>query len=518
MNQRWTTPLTILAGLAAGFLALGVISQTLFNTAHNEQMYVAAGYLLTQGQRLYADFAFVQMPYSPLVYAAVYALTGGGYYLLKAKLVNLAWLALAGGLLYHRAARVTQDRLLALLLLVVFLADYYLLRAAIEASNYTMPVACSLLAYVWLLVGLEQPRCHSLAAFGAGVALGLAVGAKLYYAALVVPFGLAALLYPRELALRRRLARGLLPLVIGGLVGLAPVFYYAARDLDGFLFNNLGYHTLNTLWRTQNGFTDMGWAVKSETARELATNPNYLVLLFWLALAGLLWWSRRSETRDGTRSLPGAGALLAGSAALVSLLTAFVPRPLFPQYFAMPVPFLLLWIAEIYAGLTAADRRLLRAFGVAAAVVGMLAVLPRHTGSLRRWAAGEDRWSGIESVATSQEIRRLLAERGTLHEPAPALVATLSPVAALESGLPFYPELATGSFVYRIGDLLTPEERVHYIATSPTTLSALLDAHPPAAIFIGEEGALEQPLLDYAQSRGYAPAPQEFPEGQLFLR
>jgi hypothetical protein len=154
MNRRWAIPLTILAGLAAGFLALGVISQTLFNTAHNEQMYVAAAYLLAQGRRLYSDFAFVQMPYSPLAYAAVYTLTGSGHYLLKAKLVNLVWLALAGGLLVGRTLRATQDLLLALLLLVLFLADYYLLRAAIEASNYTMPVACSLLAYVWLLHGL----------------------------------------------------------------------------------------------------------------------------------------------------------------------------------------------------------------------------------------------------------------------------------------------------------------------------------------------------------------------------
>ncbi|HXF61980.1 MAG TPA: hypothetical protein VNK95_10195 [Caldilineaceae bacterium] len=508
----------VVAGLAAAFLALGLFSQTVYNTAHNEQMYVAAGYLLAQGKRLYRDFAFVQMPYTPLVYAAVYSFSPGGY-LLKAKLVNLLWLAVASGLLVGRAARVTQDRLLALLLLVLFLADYYLLRAAIEASNYTLPIAASLLAYGWLLRGVAeeaQPWTSALAAFGAGAALGVATGAKLYYLPLVAAFGLVSLLYPRGRPVAGRWVWGALPLVAGLLVGLAPALVYAARDLDRFLFNNLGYHTLNTLWREQNGFTDMGWRAKLEAARDLATNPNYLILLLWLALAGLLRWNRRTEAGRAPLIPARPGVILAGGAAVISLLAAFTPRPLFPQYFAMPVPFLLLWVAELAPGLPAPSRRLLRAFGVVIAVAGILAVLPRHTGSLRRLAAGEP-WAGTVAIRESQTLRRWLDERGPVRN-GTAWIATLSPVVALESGLPFYPELATGSFVYRIGDLLTPEERARYVATSPTALPALLDAHPPAAIFIGEEGELEQPLLDYAERHGYQPAPHPFSEGQVFLR
>jgi hypothetical protein len=408
--------------------------------------------------------------------------------------------------------------LLALLLLVVLLADYYLLRATIEASNYTMPIAFSLLAYVWLLAGLGDPaaepsRRYSLWALAAGLALGAATGAKLYYATLVGSFGLVTLLYPRAWTPGRRVLRGTLPLVAGTLAGLGPALVYAARDLDRFLFNNVRYHVLNAEWRGQNGFTDMGWSAKLESARELFTNPNYLVLQFWIALAVLLWWRTRAGRSGGLR----AGMALAGLSALVALVTAFTPRPLFPQYFAMPVPFLLLWVAEIAGGLAEGERRLLRGFGVALAVVAILTVLPRHTGSLRRFMAGDDPWSGAAAVAVSREIQgRVDARSGT--DVAVRRVATLSPVVALEAGLPFYPELATGSFVYRIGDLLTPEERARYVATSPTTLAALLDAQPPAAIFIGEEEALEQPLIDYAQSRGYARVDQEFPDGELYVR
>ena len=35
---------------------------------HNENMYVAAGVLASQGETLYRDFAYLQTPYLPLAY------------------------------------------------------------------------------------------------------------------------------------------------------------------------------------------------------------------------------------------------------------------------------------------------------------------------------------------------------------------------------------------------------------------------------------------------------------------
>lgn len=499
------------AWLALLFLAVGLLSQTLYNRAHNEQMYVAAGYLLAQGQRLYQDFAFVQMPYTPWVYAGVNLLTGGGSYLLKAKLVNYAWMVLAAGLLGARVRQIAGTGLAALLL-VAFLANYYLLKATVEASNYTMPLALGLLAYGLLLRGLERRGATWLLCLGAGLALGGAIGAKLYYAALAVPFGLVALGLPLGIGWRLRFMRQLLPLALGTLVGLLPVLGYALRDWDRFAFNNLGYHLTNTLWRAQHGFTDMAWGAKWETARDLMTNPNLAPLLLWLVLAGLLWWNGRADHTFR----PRAGTWLAGLCTLAAMLAAFSPQPLFSQYFAMPLPFLLLWIAEVAAPLPPEQARLLRGFGVAVALVAVLAVLPRHTGSLAQLLRGEPT-AGQEAVATGAAIRAAIETRGADGD-GPAYVATLSPVMALEGGLPFYPEFATGSFVYRIGDLLTPEERARYIATSPTTLVAQLDAQPPAAIYIGGEGELEIPLRDYAEGHGYTLVHDDLAGGQLYVR
>ena len=90
---------TTLIWIVAGVLAVGLLAQTLRNRSHNEQMYVTAGALLAQGERLYTDFAFVQTPYAPQVYALAYRLTGADNLLGKAKLINYGFLLLAAGAL-----------------------------------------------------------------------------------------------------------------------------------------------------------------------------------------------------------------------------------------------------------------------------------------------------------------------------------------------------------------------------------------------------------------------------------
>ena len=52
----------------------------------DEQMYVTAGVLLSQGRMIYRDFAYVaQLPFHPLIYAFVYRLLNTTYFLLTAR-------------------------------------------------------------------------------------------------------------------------------------------------------------------------------------------------------------------------------------------------------------------------------------------------------------------------------------------------------------------------------------------------------------------------------------------------
>ena len=80
----------------------------------------------------------------------------------------------------------------------------------------------------------------------------------------------------------------------------------------------------------------------------------------------------------------------------------------------------------------------------------------------------------------------------------PKLVLTLGPLYALEAGCDVYPELSSGSIVYRIADRMTPHERRITRTVGPATLDEMMDERPPAAVIVGVErrqfADLEEPL------------------------
>ena len=91
----------------------------------------------------------------------------------------------------------------------------------------------------------------------------------MYYAVLLAPFAATSLLYPRSANLTKRVQVVLVPLVLGSMVGLLPVMYYAARNYELFMFNNLGYHQLNTQWRFLTEYDQaMTFFLKLKYARE----------------------------------------------------------------------------------------------------------------------------------------------------------------------------------------------------------------------------------------------------------
>ena len=72
---------------ALAFLTAVVLPVTLVlcvPLSHDEHMYVTAGMLLRE-HAVYADFAYLQAPYLPLLYAPVFGLTGGSHLLLCAR-------------------------------------------------------------------------------------------------------------------------------------------------------------------------------------------------------------------------------------------------------------------------------------------------------------------------------------------------------------------------------------------------------------------------------------------------
>lgn len=566
-----------------GLLLLGLFSQAVHNRSDNEEMYVAAAVLISQGHRPYVDFAFVQTPYFSFLLAAIIHVAGEWPILLTAKIVNYLFLVIgvlifyataAGAINYAQAADRSRvhttgkriDRLmhgqhaehvLAAALSVLLLATHQITRITIEASNYTMPFAFSLASLYFFLALAFRPqnpngsggqRLHEkqagsrarimLSLFLSGFFLALAVGSKLYYVTLATPFLVNLLqrsggwrvtnrspeLVPKQpgqyLHVLRNESLWQTGAWLGGLiVGLLPLLWIFIRFPRLFIFNNLGFHQVTAAWRRSTGYTyTLDWATKLDFGWHTFSSLYYLLPLSALVAAFLLWFqsnTRRKASAQRRENLLLLFLLLA----LFSLATAFIPRPLFLQYFAMPLPFILLLVGLVYGMLYPIQQFTLRYVLVLFAFVATVNISPRHTNSLRDFFDPNDRWSSWTVAEDGERMRKLLREKEKLVADQNAgKVATLSPITALEGKLPIYPELATGAFMYRIGDLLTEQERLRYRTTSVSRLTAFLNSDPPCAIYIRKEEAVTAQLMAYALNNGYARVDAHELGGILFIQ
>ncbi len=496
--MRWAMALIVLVAFAG---AVGTILTVL---DHNEHMYMAAGVLVAQNKVIYRDFAYLQMPYLPLLYGRLFQwLHIQAYYLLVGKLVSGFFLSLSTLTLFLIARRLLGQLELCLGIVALFLLNTTIVGPAAEASNYIAPLACSLLSFYAFCLSTAPPRLKPLGLLLSGLCLALAIGVKLTYAPLVVAFLLAIGLLPSDrstltAALNYRVTHALAPFSAGLILGLLPLLGYL-WDWDRFLFNNVGYHDLNTQWRQLTGYAGaMSMTAKLDFARQVFSRPDNLILIASVLLGLGLAFARVPGLGQTAKRLPPA-SLLALLFFLVAVPSALAPTPSFFQYFALPVSglFLLLIGAWALPGKDAGwwpGHLLLLMLTLASMAVSGAGL---HTVTR---LADRAAWSGVSVQRVAASVRQALEAAGA---DAAGKVATLSPLYAIEANLPIYPQLATGPFLFRVSDLLTAEQRQRFVAVSPQTLSDLLDADPPAAILVGFEGDLDATLRAYALDHGY---------------
>lgn len=511
--MRWAMALIVLVAFAG---AVGTILTVL---DHNEHMYMAAGVLVAQNKVIYRDFAYLQMPYLPLLYGRLFQwLHIQAYYLLVGKLVSGFFLSLSTLTLFLIARRLLGQLELCLGIVALFLLNTTIVGPAAEASNYIAPLACSLLSFYAFCLSTAPPRLKPLGLLLSGLCLALAIGVKLTYAPLVVAFLLAIGLLPSDrstltAALNYRVTHALAPFSAGLILGLLPLLGYL-WDWDRFLFNNVGYHDLNTQWRQLTGYAGaMSLAAKLDFARQVFSRPDNLILIASVLLGLGLAFARVPGLGQTAKRLPPA-SLLALLFLLVAVPSALAPTPSFFQYFALPVSglFLLLIGAWALPGKDAIwwpGHLLLLMLTLASMAVSGAGL---HTVTR---LADRGAWSGVSVQRVAASVRQALEAAGA---DAAGKVATLSPLYAIEANLPIYPQLATGPFLFRVSDLLTAEQRQRFVAVSPQTLSDLLDADPPAAILVGFEGDLDATLRAYALDHDYRRQDNMAGGAELYVR
>jgi hypothetical protein len=458
----------------------------------DEQMYCTAGVLLGQGQAIYRDFSYPsQLPYHPLLLAALYQGLGTTHYLLVGRLVSVVCdiLVVLLILLIYRSVFGTYRREglllgLAAATLYVFnpLVDY----AAGYAWNHDVVILC-VVASLWLFVTTDFAQRSRFWRVGAMGALLTAATFMRVTTILIELLFLTAVLFAARGSLRNRI-RTALPFCAAALIVMIWPVWVIAQAPQAFRLNLVRMPALYGHWLHEIGIVYGRIAL---TVASLLT-PGYLVLL---ALAGYLIWSMRR----GASSLDRVERQKACPAALLPLLflvIAYIPPTIWRQYLAMPVPFVV--IAFAYP-LLALRRRADTSEGksqyrISCYLVGgataIIAILAYPVVSRCRHLVEPEQWKPIAfhrlSVKYAAEIKE------------PKLVLTLGPLHALEGGCGIYPELSSGSIVYRVADRMSTQERQITHTVGPRTLAELVSTRPPSAVIVGVEppyfASLEEPL------------------------
>ncbi len=331
---------------------------------------------------------------------------------------------------------------------------------------------------------------------------------KISYVFLVPPIAIVGLFVPRGLALAGRIRLVPLPLLAGGLVGGLPALVVLASDPHGLFAHTVRYFTAGHLayWQHTTEPKAMSLAAKTLVADDIwFARSGLLALLLAGASMGVL--ARRDARQLLWWPIPLAGALV-----VLAAIGSFAPTPAFPQYYEPPLPFLILLILLVHRRLDAEARGWLRPVTGTAGVLALAIILLRVVPAIPA-AFEPSRWTGNIVHAQGRQIRAVL-EAGHLS----GKVATLSPIVALEGGLPIYREFAAGPFLYRVADYLPTEDRPYFTTTSPGDLPRFLDADPPVAIVTGREAEFDPGFVAYAQARRYRLVPTGDTQTQVFIR
>jgi hypothetical protein len=449
------------AALVLVFVALAMLRPV----DHDESQYVAAAVLTAHGLLPYRDFAYLQTPLQPFLFAPVAGPTGAFAWpalrIVNALLGAVAVIAVAGAGVAAGATRRT-----AAVAAGLFATCDILLFSIGTARNDALPAACLALA-LWLAVRPGQTRSRAAAI---GLLLAAATAAKISYAIPAIAYGGYALVEQRTRRPSWVLA-GVAPvaLFVAWTAAMAPqqfvfgVFTFPSIAPDQY------YRAAGRLWKLS------AWAKMLDLLKFLALGPALLALAR-VALAG-------------TKSRPLLLIMI-----VAGLFAALLPTPTWRQYLLPMLPPLFVALA-----LSWTRRPPGRAERIAMAVFAVAGLAP----SVAAVAAG----GGMATAIRDGAALRAAMDRAGARGPA----ATLSPQFVAATGRAIDPRFATGPFYFRSRALLTPDgERTMTLASRETIGEAPL---PPTVLTGGEgkwtsgDDALDAIIARRAAAAGYRAVP-----------
>ncbi len=476
-------------------LSLAALANALVKPlGRDEHMYCTAGVLLAQGKLIYRDFCYVaQLPYHPLCLSLLYRALQTTHYLLVARLfsavcdigtmLGIVWV-------FRCAFRpyTASGTLLGLAGVVLYAFNPVVDYANGYAWNNDAVVFCVVLAFCLYIRIDPLHKSKYWLATAIGAVLAFATWTRMTSSAYLVAFLLMLLLMP-AVNVKQRIKIGLAYLLAVVVVSLWPISIII-RAPQAFVIDVFRIHMLNSEWLGEIGMV----FPKSQLLMALLMQPGYLVLLVIAAfLCSVLavhrrwWWDAR-----------GRKTVVAATLATIACLIALILPTIWQQYLAPPVPLMVIAFAYPLAFLRhGSDGKGLRcSFGIAVVLMGLatLVAVCYSPGTIGRIAAlgNTDLWTSTQVKRASQDI----VSKGTESEP----ILTTAPLFALEGGGRIYPEFAAGPFPYRIGTMLSDQQRRITRTVGPGGIEKLVAESPPSTVLVGVESGrlvfLEEPLRE----------------------
>jgi len=490
-------------------LALGLFANSMTKPlGRDEQMYCTAGALLAQGRMIYRDFSYAaQMPYHPLLYATAFRILNTTRYLLVGRIISslcdiLVMLCIVGIYRHIFKPFAVSAALLGLAgaVLYVFnpLADY----ANGYAWNHDVVILC-VVASFWLFIStdFQKPKYLRIAAIGA--LLTLATCMRITTVLVELLFFVCLLFRPAG-SLKQRLKTAL-PFVAAAACVLIWPLWVIAHAPRAFFLNLVTIPTLYGQWLHEIGMVHNKFGL----TYSCLTTPGYfalIVLTIYLCAVVLALRIRLSvshkkkQFRDPSHvpRVTGDG-LLAALLPLFFFIIALIPPTMWRQYLAMPVPFLIIACAypllylKRLTGKTGPEknRNITSLLAVALVIFSAFTAIVSYPVVLKRILVLTipESWEPVRLHKISVDIAQNTKE--------PKLILTLAPLLALEDGCDIYTELSAGSIIYRIADLLPPDDRRITHTAGPRTIAPILEKNPPSAVILGLERGKLSSLEDH---------------------
>lgn len=476
-------------------LSLGILANSMMKPiGRDEHMYCAGGVLMAQGRTIYKDFSYVaQLPYHPLLYAALFKILNTSYYLLVGRLVSvicdiLVVLCIVG--IYrnifgkYKICGMLMGAVAAVLYVFNPLVDY----ANGYAWNHDVVILCVMLSFLLLISTdfTQKSRYRRTAAIGGLLTLATCMRVT---TALVQLLFLAALLSQPGEMMKQRIKTVLPFLVATAVLLIWPVWVIASAG-RAFFLDVVWIPRLYGKWLYEVGmFRDKFGLILSA----LRTPGYFVLIVITVYLCVVIVRQHRKLAKINGRELLFAALLV-----LVFCVIALIPPTMWRQYLAMPVPFIVVFFAYplLYLRELADKSNYNKQFKIACTAVAFCAVVTviSYPVVLHRtiFLLVPEGWTPIQLHKVSQDIAEKTQE--------PKKILTLAPLFALEGGCNIYTELSCGSIVYRIGDRLSAWNRDITHTAGPRDLAKMVAKEPPSAVIVNVEKMrfLEEPLIKTA--------------------